>query len=40
MAVVSWWEWLFGPVRENTPVAIPQTFIQELLNRVDVVAPT
>ena len=24
-------------VRENTPVAIPQTFIQELLNRVDVV---
>jgi len=24
-------------VRENTPVAIPQTFIQELLNRVDIV---
>ncbi len=24
-------------MRENTPVAIPQTFIQELLNRVDVV---
>jgi DNA primase len=24
-------------LRENTPVAIPQTFIQELLNRVDVV---
>jgi DNA primase len=26
-----------GSVGENTPVAIPQTFIQELLNRVDVV---
>jgi DNA primase len=26
-----------GSVRENTPVAIPQTFIQELLNRVDIV---
>jgi DNA primase len=26
-----------GWVGENTPVAIPQTFIQELLNRVDVV---
>ena len=24
-------------MRENTPVAIPQTFIQELLNRVDIV---
>ena len=23
-----------GAVRENTPVAIPQTFIQELLNRI------
>jgi DNA primase len=26
-----------GSVGENTPVSIPQTFIQELLNRVDVV---
>ncbi len=29
--------WRPGGLRENTPVAIPQTFIQELLNRVDVV---
>ncbi len=26
-----------GCIGQNTPVAIPQTFIQELLNRVDVV---